>query len=90
MSILSDYKRSKQTDLFGKGLVRQLARELREVLDDDELDWEEKYDLIFSAHQERVKPALKEAYLYLEYYDPDTTYDEDSRAYVEALESLVG
>jgi len=59
-------------------------------LDDDELDWEEKFDLIFDTHREKVKPALQEAYLHLDYYDPDTTYEEDSRAYVEALESLVG
>lgn len=68
--------------------VRVLAQELREVLESPNLDWEVKYDAIFDAHQKKVKPALEEANLSLDYCDPDTSYEEDARAYVDALESL--
>jgi hypothetical protein len=40
MSILSDYKKKQTDPAEGKGRVRQLARELREVLDDHDLTWE--------------------------------------------------
>lgn len=83
MSILSDFKNSSNS-------LRTLAIELREVLDDDELEWKQKYDLVFQTHRHKIEPALEDAGLNLEYYDPDTSYEEDVRAYVYALERLLG
>lgn len=49
-----------------------------------EADWEYKYDRIFGMSKE-ISSLLKSLNLTLEYYDPDTTYEEDVRAYVNAL-----
>lgn len=65
--------------------------ELRLILDEAKriivstASWEIKYDLIFSeAISKRVSQLIR-----LEYYDPDTSYEEDVRAYVDALENKV-
>ncbi len=81
MSILSEAKNSKAD-------LRHLVSELEEVLDDDELSWERKYTLVFGSHRTKVVPLLKRAGLTLDYYDPDTSYEEDVRAYVYALDRL--
>jgi hypothetical protein len=88
MTILSDYKSGTGTSKT-LGKLRQLVVELKEVLEDEELDWEKKYDLVFDTHQQQVEDLLKEARLHLDYYDPDTTYEEDAKAYVSALDELV-
>jgi len=51
-------------------------------LRDPDLSWEEKYDKIFDLHIARV---MEEQGLYLEYCDPDTTYEDDVRAYMTAV-----
>lgn len=94
MTILSDYKAgkgSKMDDDITQARLRlkEIVVELREVLDDEDIDWEEKYDLVFDTNKEVVRPLLETAVLRLDYYDPDTTYKEDARAYVSALEELV-
>lgn len=42
-----------------------------------DLDWEEKYDMIFS---EEISRRFS-----LDYYDPDTSYEEDVIAFMNAL-----
>lgn len=57
----------------------------------DNIDyWEVAYDLIFSSHiSKRVSFLVSKLGMSLDYYDPDTTYEEDVKAYVAALESFV-
>lgn len=88
MTILSDYKAGKG-DSKALGELRRLVTELQEVLDDSELEWEDKYHLVFDTHQKKIKGLLSKAGKCLDYYDPDTSYEEDARAYVSALEDLV-
>lgn len=83
MSILSEAKEIKFH-------LRQLVTEMQEVLDDSDLHWETKYYVIFSAKNTKVVPALRSAGLSLDYYDPDTSYEEDARAFVNAVKELVG
>ena len=44
--------------------------------------WEEKYDIVFSEHLSREANSL----FSFDYYDPDTSYEEDVMAYVRALQ----
>jgi hypothetical protein len=88
MTTLFDYKAGKGENK-ALGELRQLVTELKEVLDDDEIGWQETFHLVFGTHQKRVKGLLLEAGIRLDYYDPDTTYEEDARAYVTALDDLV-
>ena len=49
---------------------------------DSDIDWELKYDLIFSEDiSKRIFSLIN-----LDYYDPDTSYEEDVRAFMNALE----
>lgn len=53
--------------------------------------WESAYDLVFSdAISKRVYAELREMNQSLDYYDPDTTYEEDVQAFADAVDSKVG
>lgn len=45
-------------------------------------DWEIKYDLIFDLG---IWQKIREAGFSFDYYDPDTSYEEDVQAYLSAL-----
>ena len=49
---------------------------------DSKAPWKMKYDLIFSPGMSRRMHAL----VPFEYYDPDTSYEEDVRAFCRAVE----
>lgn len=51
-----------------------------EVFDSD-LPWETKYDLIFSKRISRRVFSL----INLDYYDPDSSYEDDVRAFMDAF-----
>lgn len=47
------------------------------------------YDATFDFHQGVIKPLLFKLYIKLDYYDPDTTYEEDVQAYRNALTKIL-
>lgn len=54
---------------------------------EEEIDWEMKYDLIFSKDISRkVFDLFEELNLKLDYYDPDSSYEEDIKAFAYALD----
>jgi hypothetical protein len=57
--------------------IRIYERAKRIVRSD--LEWDQKYDMIFS---EEISKKFR-----LDYYDPDTSYEEDVRAFMDALDS---
>lgn len=59
----------------------KLAEEAEQICRSD-ATWETKYDLIFSDH---VSRAIKQTGVSFDYCDPDTSYEEDVRAYVAAV-----
>lgn len=46
-----------------------------------EASWETKYEIIFND----ISNAVEEADSRIEYYDPDSSYEDDVRAFVSAL-----
>ena len=66
--------------------VLKTFRHINEIFDNDRLDWEVKYHMIFSLCPKMTK-RLGEVGLRLDYYDPDTTYEEDVTALRKMLES---
>ena len=67
-----------------------LNSKIQRLMNEDEkvINWELKYDLIFSEEVSRkVFFLVKELGTSLEYYDPDSSYEEDLRAFSEALAS---
>lgn len=61
-----------------------LNKEANEIID-SELSWEEKYHLIFSS---RISSKVFDL-INLDYYDPDTSYEEDVLAFINAFNSRV-
>lgn len=57
-----------------------LAREVQRICDTD-ASWEMKYELVFSKELSGRLQALYS----LDYYDPDTTYEEDVLAFCRAV-----
>lgn len=67
--------------------LRALVAHAEETFENEALDWESRYDAIF-ANAPRIRALMSELSLGpLDYYDPDTTYEEDAGAYVSALRS---
>jgi hypothetical protein len=65
--------------------LRKLNRKANKIYDDDSLDWEQKYDKIFSD-----KISMKVFKLVsLSYYDPDTSYQEDVCAFMSAFNDKI-
>ena len=76
--------------------LKKLNNQLQELvnntfsssLDSELLDpWEATYDVVFSKQlSTRVYTALKTMNQTLDYYDPDTSYEEDVRAFATAVQ----
>jgi len=65
--------------------VLKLNKKVNEIYDNDDLDWEEKYHKIFSD-----KISIKVfSLITLNYYDPDTSYEEDVTAFVNAFNEYI-
>ena len=47
-----------------------------------EISWRTKYDLVFS---DDIAGAVRDLNIRLEWYDPDTSYEEDVLAYMSAI-----
>ena len=56
----------------------------------EDIDWEVKYDLIFcNAVSKNIFNLFKEIGIFFDYYDPDTSYQEDSLAFSNALNDKI-
>ncbi len=63
-------------------LLKSLHEQANKIYNSD-LSWEDKYDFIFS---ENISMKVFDN-INLEYYDPDTSYEEDVRAFMDAFNS---
>lgn len=68
--------------------LRAAFREAEAVMDSD-APAKTKYELVFAHKNKVVMPLLEELGLSLEWYDPDTSYAEDTAAYFYALKDLI-
>ena len=56
-------------------------------MSEENVNWEIKYDLIFSKEvSRRIFDLFDELNIRFEYSDPDTSYEDDLRAFSSALE----
>lgn len=58
---------------------------LNSLCGSDDLDWESKYDVCYKLYYREIVPVFDELGIKFDYYDPDTTYQEDVLALVKAL-----
>jgi len=57
--------------------------------DEREMFWDRVYSQIFSPHiSQRICQLLKDQGTPFDWYDPDTTYEEDVKAFVKALPAV--
>ena len=73
------------TEEIRKCVLTRCYNRAREIVESSFLNWETKYDLLFGE----VAVELKKHDIFLNYYDPDTTYESDSMAFFEALQNAV-
>ena len=55
---------------------------------DSKSTWEFKYDRVFNIYSQQIDPLIKELGISFDYYDPDTSYQEDVTAFMGALKEL--
>lgn len=62
---------------------KQALRELCEdLIQENDIPWESKYKFVFNKHfHSMVVLCLNKL---TDYHDPDTSYEEDTKAYLEA------
>lgn len=66
--------------------LRTLNSKVQRLTNEENVDWDLKYDMIFSENISRkVFSLLKELGSPLDYYDPDTSEEEDVKAFSDAL-----
>lgn len=65
--------------------LRSVLSHIKNIYEHSDTKWEDKYDTIF-----RLGRGLNEAGFGVEWYDPDTSYQEDVQAYVQALRDKYG
>lgn len=71
-------------------LVKDVFAVVDRIVANDALSWQLKYALVFDGGvKARLDAALTAAGIDVSYYDPDTSYEEDVRAYVEAMRRIV-
>lgn len=68
-----------------KKKLLKLHRKANEIYNNDRFSWEKKFDKIFS---DKISVKIN-SLIRLDYYDPDTTYEEDVSAYIAALNDYV-
>jgi len=61
--------------------LENLNRKANEIYESDFFTWEEKYDQIFSEKISRKVFKM----IRLDYYDPDTSYQDDVQAFMTAF-----
>ena len=68
--------------------VALLIEKVRTLYKNDTLCWNYRYDRIFSIHNESIMPRFRELGVDLNWDDPDLDYEDDVKAYVDALFAL--
>lgn len=64
-----------------------LNEKVQKLVNQEDVDWELKFDLIFSPEiSRRIFQIFDELNISFDYYDPDTSYEEDVLALSTALE----
>ena len=67
-------------------MLYQLCEKLISIAETNDLNYEDKYAIIFSPKFSQLfYNILEELNIKFEYYDPDSTYDEDVLAFSNAL-----
>jgi len=60
--------------------------DVQKIARDDRLSWRCRYDLVFSDEMAQKRHSLIP---HFDWPDPDTTYEEDVRAFADALDAFV-
>ncbi len=73
-----------------QGLILQKRAAIKALMEHEAVDWSVLYDFVFSEETSgAIQAALHRlGYGRMDYYDPDSTYEEDVRAYFNALEDV--
>lgn len=76
-------EKDKQMKILNR--IIKINDNVNDIVSNADLEWEEKYELIFS---EKISKKVFEL-INLDYYDPDTTYEEDVMAFAYELNNWI-
>lgn len=62
----------------------EIEKEMQEILDCPDVGWKVKHKMIFNYRYELMAMRIS-----FDYYDPDTTYEEDAKAYVKGYREFL-
>lgn len=64
----------------------KLHQRVQNLVKENNISWKTKYELIFSSNiSTKIFFCFKELGVSFHYYDPDTSYEEDVKAFAYAL-----
>ena len=67
-------------------LLKSIYDSCHQVINMNNVSWEAKYDFVFSGIMSKTVFKIAPNF---DYYDPDTSYEEDTTAFVSALEKYI-
>lgn len=67
-------------------LLKSIYDSCHQVINMNNVSWEAKYDFVFSEIMSKTVFKIAPDF---DYYDPDTSYEEDTTAFVSALEKYI-
>ena len=67
-------------------LLKSIYDSCHQVINMNNVSWEAKYDFVFSGIMSKTVFKIAPDF---DYYDPDTSYKEDTTAFVSALEKYI-
>jgi len=71
--------------------IRELCQWMDETISvagNPGVSWEVRHQLVFGAYRKHIAPLAKELNLDLDWYNPDTTYQEDIMSYIHCIGEL--
>lgn len=81
---------STNNDMAILAKLRQILGVAEDIVRAEEFTWENRYDLIFSNQIARqVSNLFHASPIVFDYYDPDSSYEDDVTAFVDALEDHI-
>lgn len=68
----------------------KLNQRIQNLIQENNISWETRYEIIFSSQvSKQIFTYFKEIGIVFDYYDPDTSYEEDVKAFADAVNDKI-
>ena len=84
LELKAELEQARNTCVGNGNDLLSLVKELKELVYNGSLDWDDKYDKVFGNLNTKIADFIT-----LDYYDPDGSEEEDVMAYYHAVKSYI-